>query len=643
MLKGKKSWSVFVVLVASVLLVSAICVGAENENEILYGDVNGDKMVSLADVVGLRDLLCDGDLEISADPADVFTGADVNGDGMIRLDDLVLLRQYFANYDYRADKAEVSLGEKRPTYIYTSGDGAVTAHYDNADEGRYISTCDFYAINGYSVYCSGNIGELSSNTYVKGDEVHTVTYNKNLGEIYITRSISGASALPAIGESYTVKNETTVTQNGSANINGMCYIVKLADGSFIVIDGGYAAVYNSGTENYSDDAKNVYNTLVELNGGSDDIHIRVWLITHSHGDHYRTFKYFANYYANAVELDTVLCSPVAEGVTEYDSYLTAAIKNDAAKFGADIAYVRTGMTFRFADVTFEILMTPEQVYVAGDTGDFNQTSVVSRIKNADGSMIFLGDCGEAACNWLIPTYGDALKSDMVQIAHHGCESATAELYDKIAAPVAFWPCSVALMTSERGPAKQHILEAEYSEEHILHGYGTATRALSYRPTESKDVLPDNISQISGNDFVSGLRFDNGVLKYEVKARGTDALDPHISFKVSGVTSDKYNVVKLVIGTDDARYVTAENKDTYVNSAVFFKTSGETNYSSNNSRIFYPQGIIDTVEDDRMTIIVYLGEIAGYSGTITELRLDLGYEVGQTVDIYSVEMYYVDID
>lgn len=642
MFKNKKLLGVCAaVLLAAVLTVPVLMAGAENET--LYGDVNGDTEVTVADVVELRSILCNGDLEISADPADVFIGADVNGDGMTRLSDLILLRQYFANYDYSADKSNVTLGEKRPTYIYTSGDGAVTAHYDNADEDRYISTCEFYAINGYSVYCSGNIGELSSTTYIKEDEVHTVTYNKNLGELYVTRSSNGAGALPVNGEAYVVKNETTVTQSYSANINGMGYIVKLADGSFIVIDGGYAAVYNTGTEKYSDDAENVYNTLVELNGGAENIHIRAWLITHSHGDHYRTFKYFANYYANAVELDTVLCSPVAAGVTEYDSYLTAAIKNDAAKFGADIAYVRTGMTFRFADVTFEILITPEQIYKLGDTGDFNQTSVVSRVKNADGSMIFLGDCGEEVCAWLIPTYGDALKSDMVQVAHHGCETATAELYDKIAAPVAFWPCSVALMTSERGPAKQHILEAEYSEEHILHGYGTATRALSYRPAGGRDVLPDYLSQITGNDFVSNLRFDNGVLKYEVKARGTDALDPHISFKITGVTANKYNVVKLVVGTDDARYLTAENKDSYVNSAVFFKTSGESSYNGSHSRIFYPQGIIDTVEDDRMTIIVYLGDVEGYSGTISELRLDLGYEVGQTVDIYSVEMYYVDID
>ena len=180
-------------------------------------------------------------------------------------------------------------------------------------------------------------------------------------------------------------------------------------------------------------------------------------------------------------------------------------------------------------------------------------------------------------------------------------------------------------------------------EHILHGYGTATRALSYRPAGSKDVLPDSLSKIKGNDFVSNLRFEDGVLKYEVKARASDALDPHISFKVSGVTADKYNVVKLVIGTDDARYLTAENKDTYVNSAVFFKTSGDSDFTAGKDRIFYPQGIIDTVEDDRMTIIVYLGDVSGYSGTITELRLDLGYEVGQTVEIYSVEMYYVDID
>ena len=646
MLKIKKIfWVLITVVLLLVVSVPLICFAVDGDEDVVYGDLSGDGHISLLDVVKMRELLANEGVNVSGGEDDP---ADVNCDGFINLMDLAMLRNYIASYNYSAGTSKVVFGEDKASSKYTSGDGAVTSFYDNADSERYNYTCSSYSNSGYSVYCSNTVGGLSSTTYIKDDEVHTVTFNSELRELYITRSDSGAGALPTIEESYIWRNETTVTQNGSANINGMSYIVKLADGSFIVYDGGYASAYNTGTENYSDDAKNLYNKLLELNGGANDIHIRAWLITHSHGDHYRTFKYFANYYAGKVTLDTLLCSPVSAGVAEYDSYLTVAVKNDAKKFGADIAYIRTGMEFQLADVTLEILITPEQIYNVSDPGNFNESSVVSRIKNTDGSMMFLGDCGENVSNWLIETYGDALKSDMVQVAHHGCETATAELYDKIAAPVAFWPCSVALLTSERGPVKQHILESEYSMEHILHGYGTATRALSYRPAASINVLPSSIRSIKGSDFVSGLRFENGVLKYEVKARGTDTLDPNISFKVSGVTANKYNVVKLVIGTDDARYVTAENKDTFVNSAVFFKTSGESStlgsgYDGNHSRIFYPQGIIDTVEDDRMTIIVYLGDVSGYNGTITELRIDLGYEVGQTVEIYSVEMYYVDID
>ena len=335
MLKSKKIlWALGTVLLLLVVSVPLI-VFAAGSNDVLYGDVNEDAQITLADVIALREKLANGGIKVS-DNDDA--SADIDGDGLISSKDLMILRNYFASYNYTTGTSKVVLGEDKASYQYTSGDGAVTSFYDNADSERYSFVCSSYINSGYSVYCSNTIGGLSSTTYTKNDEVHTVTYNSELGELYITKADNGAGALPANGETYVVRNETTVTQNGSANINGMCYIVKLADGSFIVIDGGYAAAYNAGDEKYSDDAINVYNKLVELNGGADGMHIRAWLITHSHGDHYRTFRYFANYYAQNVELDTLLCSPIAAGVEGYDGYLNGAVKSDAEKIEVEKVY-----------------------------------------------------------------------------------------------------------------------------------------------------------------------------------------------------------------------------------------------------------------------------------------------------------------
>lgn len=221
---------------------------------------------------------------------------------------------------------------------------------------------------------------------------------------------------------------------------------------------------------------------------------------------------------------------------------------------------------------------------------------------------------------------------MVQVSHHGCETATAELYDNIAAPTVFWPCSESLMYSSRGElVKQHILEAEYSKEHILHGYGTATRALSYKSdVEYLDVLPKDAGLIRGSDDTIDVKIEDGVVKYTV----TDAVtgkgtDPFVYFTVGGVDSTEYNAVKMVIGEEDLS-----------GAQLFFKMSTDENFTTENSKYFGKQGVSD---DGKMTVIVYLGDKIGYSGILKELRLDLNGAVGDVVEIYSVEMCYVDID
>ena len=248
--------------------------------------------------------------------------------------------------------------------------------------------------------------------------------------------------------------------------------------------------------------------------------------------------------------------------------------------------------------------------------------------NSDGSIIFLGDCGVNACNWLVESYGEALKSDMVQVSHHGCETATAELYDNIAAPTVFWPCSESLMFSYRGElVKQHILEAEYSKEHILHAYGTATRALSYKSDALPlDILPKDAAQIKGSAHAADIRIEDGAVKYTIAGEGTD---PFVYFAVDGVDSSRYNAFKMVIGEEDLS-----------GAQLFFKMSTDENFTTENSKYFGKQGVSD---DGKMTVIVYLGDKIGYSGILKELRLDLNGAVDDTVEIYSVEAYYVDID
>jgi len=405
----------------------------------------------------------------------------------------------------------------------------------------------------------------------------------------------------------------------------MCYFIKLSDGSFIVVDGGYTS-----------DLGDAYDTLVKLNGSKDGIRIRAWIITHSHADHYEMFDTFSIKYAKRVTLDTVMLSPLRTvGVYGQDKYLNGNAQIAAKRFGAEICYVYTGMSFVFGDVTLEILATPEHIYKTSDPQDFNESSVVFRIRNDKGSMIFLADCGSYVCDWLVDTYGEALKSDMVQLAHHGCETATVEVYKMIAASTLFCPSSESLLNTERGgETKQYYIEAESSKEYLYHGFGNFTRPLSYKPdTQYLNIMPDRINSVVPRNAVENLRLEDGVLKYDVKnVKG----DPYIYIdcRTNNIKTTEYNALKIVVGAGDAA------------SGTLFFTSHKDGFNS-----FTPAKYKYTSEqgvstDDKTTIILYLGNVAGYSdseGKLHSIRFDLGTKNGQTIEIYSIEAFKITVD
>ena len=70
----------------------------ESEDDVLFGDANGDGEVNLTDLTRIRKYLAGDDVEISMDCADV------NGDGEVNLTDLTRMRKYFAGTDIELGK-----------------------------------------------------------------------------------------------------------------------------------------------------------------------------------------------------------------------------------------------------------------------------------------------------------------------------------------------------------------------------------------------------------------------------------------------------------------------------------------------------------------------------------------------------------
>ena len=100
----------------------------------------------------------------------------------------------------------------------------------------------------------------------------------------------------------------------------------------------------------------------------------------------------------------------------------------------------------------------------------------------------LGDASTTASARMVKTYGDYLKSDMVQIAHHGYEGGTSSLYSNIGATVNIWPVGRgALYTVAKLIEKDYnksAINLKTVKETFVAADGVFTFALPYTPDPS---------------------------------------------------------------------------------------------------------------------------------------------------------------
>jgi hypothetical protein len=240
---------------------------------------------------------------------------------------------------------------------------------------------------------------------------------------------------------------------------GNIYIVTLEDGSFIVLDGG------TGT---TADVKRIYECLLDLykrgHGGNEPtterpIDIVAWYLSHPHGDHYVNMERFINQYCVNYEQTPVTIKYLLANFTSPEEHhnsnnpniaLYNRIASLSAKIHGGMKYIKlhTGQSFHIANIDFEVLYTHEHLYPT-QLHTYNNSSTVIRmtlnhtengaLTGGRETMLWLGDAQAAASKFMRAMYGDYLRSDMVQVAHHGLNGCELELYRLVAPECVWWP------------------------------------------------------------------------------------------------------------------------------------------------------------------------------------------------------------
>ena len=331
---------------------------------------------------------------------------------------------------------KLQLGNRLAAYVFRSEDRSAAAELalryigELADEGW--ETVDERVLSRYTFLC-----------LKKDEDALHISVDRTSRTVRVIKD-RFENSVYSISDSASGPNEATLIQldnDHSKSEVGMGYVICLKDGRFVIIDGGHS---------YDSDAGLIFKTLTSHSGGGKPV-IAMWIVSHPHADHSGAFRRFAELYGKDVTLQA-LCVNGAVAYTPYNGEKAYSAAPYAAYFeGARVLTPQTGDMMTVGGVSFEFLYTFTDYYPSVPTC-MNNTSLVLRA-SAGLSAIFLGDIQTEAGAFLASMYGDHLKSDMVQFAHHGYRNgASAEVYTFVSADIGLWPSSSSLYESLKDTA-----------------------------------------------------------------------------------------------------------------------------------------------------------------------------------------------
>lgn len=334
----------------------------------------------------------------------------------------------------------------RPLEILDMADENYMIPIFDTDSDEYEKYCNELVESGFELYTTNDIGENLFSTYTTDECILNCYYSVNDDAVRIIVEPND-SPLPAEVGPYEKVCEPQFSmvglefygkgEDGIYNQIGLFMIWRLSDGRFVVVDGGghYNAMGNK-----------IASVLSSMAVDKNKITIAAWIFTHAHGDHAGGFLKFSD--TDTAKKTTIENFIFNFGTGElYDNLeegpergrLDDVRKKLETKY-ADSNHIKahSGQVFHFADIEIEMLYTLEDQY-PNSFKTHNVTSIVFRVNIGGKTFMALGDAYTTTSNLLVKRYGDELKSDIVQVTHHGFVGGTIPLYSKIDPDIVFWP------------------------------------------------------------------------------------------------------------------------------------------------------------------------------------------------------------
>lgn len=343
-------------------------------------------------------------------------------------------------------------------------------HYENTSPKLFRNYLTTLESEGFRKYTEREVNGNLFATYTDGTNILNIGYLDAFKSIQIAADTVENSFLPSL------ENECTnaVTTPQLTQINGAdSFLFRLSDGRFIVVDGGLAS------------QKPNWQVLAEQLKAQNVLDgkpvIAAWFLSHPHSDHYGGFIGFAsNGYAEEVELqsvvlnlptkDTYSVNVEAAGTTEGIERVIATAKSILNTFYPDTKLLipHAGQVFWFGDAMIEMLYTQETL-TPNPMKVTNSSSLAYTITIAGQRIALLNDAHDDMSEIIYKLYGDTLKCDIVQVAHHGYNGGHAGMYACIAADTALWtsPLKTTLQILEAYGSRRNHFDPNSVKENLL--------------------------------------------------------------------------------------------------------------------------------------------------------------------------------
>lgn len=227
--------------------------------------------------------------------------------------------------------------------------------------------------------------------------------------------------------------------NEATNTQMMSYVLINKAHEIAVIDGG-----NDGDGEY------LFQFLKSV-GGEHPV-ISKWFLTHFHGDHINALTHILRRYRNELEIKKIYYNfPAAEYALREDPNEAFTVEGfqEVREFFKNIEQkICTGDVIPFGNIQFKVMFMPDP---SVEKNVINNCSTVLRCDIGMQRVMFLADLGEEVSEKFLAMWPEEeLRSDFVQMAHHGQNGVTKEVYAKLNPKACLWPTPKWLWDNDPG-------------------------------------------------------------------------------------------------------------------------------------------------------------------------------------------------